>query len=293
MIEEEISLKELILILLKEWKTILMITFIGFLFSIALIFLFNETSYTTTLEGSISTIDRYDTTYGVYSSNITKIDEQINLINNHEYIDYLNTLEVKSINVNPKVINGSDFTIQIQSNEESMTKTAANEIAKSFELYLNYNLQSKALSHFLTLNEINVVKLKESSQYTQELIKTFSAKLEGVQSLLEVSIINPTYQIIQSEITHLELAELTNTNEIRRLEKSIEKLSGQQSESFEDYLESNDRFDQVTVSLLFSDKSLTQSTKRFEPLTTTAIATVLSIMLGVFVALFKNYWNNN
>lgn len=293
MIEDEISVKELIQILLKGWRTIIGIIIITSILGLVLIFSFNRTTYTEQLNGSITTIDQYVTSFGTYKTNIAKIDDYVNSINNSEYLSYLNEFVDVPFTITAKVVNTNDFTFQVKSSNNLASNSVAKVILNSFSSYLNYNLQAKAVSFFIVENELNISKINASLEENTLLLADYKDKLSETNMLINSNILNPSFEIIQKEVTNLELMELRYSNNLEILSQNRKKLDNYILDSYESYRDNSEHMNQISVNIRLVDNIKSTTEKQFEPVLTLSIALILGFMLGAFIVLFLNYWKNN
>lgn len=174
--EEEISLKELITILLEGWKLIANIVILGAILSIVYSFLITKPIYETSAEFFMNIPEAKTTESGVYRYPSTNAHDYFELIKNAEIVD--ETMSTYSIDGDRSqfvkelsIVQEKDLnTIKISyrgEKPEIIAKILDSHIL-NYQRYLSFHFREDAINQFLTeqkvllsLNEEQLLTLKE------------------------------------------------------------------------------------------------------------------------------------
>lgn len=329
--EDEISLKELMLILLKNKKLIMVITAIGTLTAIILSFVIISPVYETKTKLIINIPKSIETEIGVYhypTQNITDYSgllknivvaeetiHQMNLNKNAEsFSKSLTITQEKDSKVVEVLLKGgkpSEIAAVLDQHVENYKKfllyklknDAIDKFIKSYHVEYEQNEQSykdvqkRILESEKLLSEMEpVISLRTALSSNSDLAAEF-ANSRGVSvsdlsgSMLQEEIVNPNYSTIEKIITENKVTETNLSIKKERLDDILNQLeeervkldAGQETE-----------FLSILSSFVQDVSPAIVPTHPIAPRKSlnVAIGFVLSLMLGVFVAFFKSYWES-
>lgn len=295
---EEISLYELILMIIKGWRTIILITIILILLSVGVFIFFNKPTYVTQTSASLTFNQVQYTDIGEYTFPYTKPEEFITILKNEEFIEYIaseTNLEqlmlVNSVTYNVK--NSNEINISVSNSNKEMSSKILNIIKENSESFLNYYLSNEAINK---LKLSKTIKLKSLNKNLLDLIRIISY-LEN--KLLETKIylgnnINPEYSSIVNVLEIRKTDKKVLEFNINDLEEDIKLIDEFNSSiiSFNDYLNSDSDLLISKLEMNFKDNK-SNETYQFNAKTLFPISGLLGIMLGVFIVFFKRYWHTN
>lgn len=284
---EEISLKELILLLLKGWKTVLISTVLVMFIAVGIFFTANPV--TKTLQSDVSVLYQlnYITSYGVYSSNLNKTEDVIALIKDDFYQE---VIEASKLEVSMDELKGmmsitvesdNSFTVSYTGQDEAELKLIQDTVSKSLTSYLTEVLQKDATEFY---NKKIIETLQNSSQEmskNNDLVALFETQLQDIPMTLSATIINPSYSSIAYKIQELKNANLV-------LGYTFDKALQQQEELGKNQTDESLSF--IGIYTEFTNNPSIVSTRQFSAKTLFPISFVLGGMIGVFLVLFMNYW---
>lgn len=307
---DEISLKELILAILKGWKIVFASLAIAVLGAFILLFGVNTTTHVVELDGIIRFQTSYQTSLGAYTPTLTTQEEVLNQLFEYEFmISFIEQnsnkfpemeLNVQSIRdiISLEFQNKNDFTIKIANSNQELVNILTSFIQSNLETYLRYKFQYSAIN---TLKEsyINAnTSIERTVVRNQELLKYYLEKLETTDAVLapnaQMPILNPTYELyslevakIQSSQSELEFSFKRNQQYLLDLDRLYIK-----NNTFNNFKKSNEWLDNVDLNFTLFNYISTYQKKQFATMLTLAISVVLGLMMGVFLALFISYWKS-
>lgn len=296
---EEISLRDLILVLLRGWKIIIATTVVILVISIGVFFTMNSTTYTVSTQARLTFNPEYISKFGPYALPQTKAEDFIMLLKEDTFIDHLSDLteidqdKLKAIFILTP-INIFDFTINVTSGNTEELKVVMNALKNSSKDYINYSVSKKMFTTFDTsyITKLDVIERATSDK--QRMLSYFENELLNTNPLLNNNVVNPVFSSLSSHLvqTKATIAELDfTTKEIKdfklETEKNIKYLS-----SFENYIKNRSIIESPQIELDFNDNIQSES-QRFSARTFFPVSIILGVMLGVFIVFFKNYWTNS
>ncbi len=339
--EQEISLKELITIVLNGWKLIVLINLIGLVLAVVYSLFIAEEVFETKADVFFDIQEQVITEFGEYKYLSTKANDYFDAFKNQIVIQ--KTMDDMKINKDiKKVVN--DFSISLADSKDkdmSLIKISykgsdKNEIPKildthlnNYRSFLNYKIKEIAIDRFLlshntdlSVNEDSLKIKKIELEKAEELLKSIPRVMplqKALTSDSEVSskfanhedirvgdlannmvmeeVLNNDYVSTASRITEIKAQIDTLEIAINHKKEQIEKLT-KEKENLEKAGVFANYSSPSTGILKLSIKQLTSSSiplNRIAPKRSmiVVIAFILSIMLGTFIVLFRNYWKNN
>lgn len=284
---EEISLKELLILLLKGWKWIVVTTLITLLLSVGVFLFENTVSYSTQSKVDLSYQSNFVTVYGTYDANLTKAEDVVALIGDdfYESLQSVNSYSFSADDLKPyisiSVSAPNTLVINYSGLSEVDLQNVQSNVAHTLSQYLSHALQVKAQKQFITESNNAIVQASVELKKNEELITLFEAQLIGVSPTLNGSIINPIYNSLSLRIQDLKNNNLVYAYTQDQKLAMIEELNTQ---DFEDTLPN------IAVYATFEHDQNVTETSQFSATTLFPISIVLGLMVGVFIVLFMNYW---
>ena len=286
---EEISLKELILLLVNGWKVILLTTLLILGIASSVFVFANPETLTLSSKATLTYSPNYVTRYGSFNSGLNKAEDVLTLIQD----DYYDSLQETTTYTFPVEDLKPHITFSVSApNELTLTYTGLDKVsleilqsnvAHTLSTYLSTQLQDKAKKQFLL--ELSNARIQASMDYkkNEELIALYDTELKNTEMLLTSTILNPAYASIASRLQDLKNSNLVleyTSSQIDKHTKELNTLDYEETLPFigiyADVVNNTD----VVVTQQFSAKTLFP------------ISLVLGVMVGVFLVLFINYWKS-
>lgn len=262
--DNEISLKELIVVLIKDRMTILWITLAMVILSGVYVFLVAEESYESSIEGTIAISETATSKYGIYTFpsvnkmdylNVAKSDEVIKkVIANLNLQMSASSLESKiTIKTEPE---SSSFEFVVRANDKSLSERIVKELAQVYMEALNMKYKKFAVESFLRDYYVNVRTLSESIEKQEK-------SLEGLKKQLNQ--ISPTITLQKLVTSDPELASKVASERDVSLESLSNEIMFEQisNPSYEKLAESVMAAESALVEL---NSGLEQNTKLYNEL---------------------------
>lgn len=296
---EEISLHDLILLLLKGWKLIATTTIVVMAIAIGVFFTLNSTTYSASTQVKLAFKPDFTSKFGQYTLPQTKAEDFVALLKEDAFIDNLSTLtEYSSDQLNSFLtltpINTTDFTINVIGSSAEEPVIIMTAVKGSAEKYINYVVAKKMFTTFETSYRARQVGLEKSKIDKQKMFTYFETELKSTTPLLNNNVINPVFSSLSANLVQVKatLAEIDysiieTSDYLNEIENNLDNLK-----SFDNFEAEN--LNLVSSKVEFSFKDINQNeTQRFNATTLFPVSLILGIMLGVFIVFFKNYWINS
>lgn len=296
---EEISLRDLILLLVKGWKLIVSTTLIVLGIAILVFFMTNSTTFTTSTLTELTFKPEFTSKYGQYTLPQSKAEDFIGILKDESFMEYLSaTTEIDNNRINTILtftpINTNEFSISISSENDDEAMIIMRTLEEHSEDYINFIVSEKMFSTFETSLKTKLIGMEKNRFDKQKMITYFEAELVKTNPLLNNNLINPVFSSLSSHlvqakatIAELDFSMLENKEFSTEIKDILEKLA-----TFEDYLRVDQKLDTPHVKLDFKDAKQSES-QRFSAKTLFPVSLILGIMLGIFVVFFKNYWTSS
>ena len=184
-------------------------------------------------------------------------------------------------------------SISLNSNDPLSLTEASASILESFEIYVNYALQNKAIEYFMDTNQISLDRTIVTVENNTKLIETLTQKLNSIDRLVAPDIINPEFNVFSSQRASIEFETIRLQYEIEKMTTNLVQLEKLISKDFDAYKMQKEQLDVIKASINFNTSNNVQELNRFNPLTLLPISIILGGMLGVFIVFFLHYWKNN
>ena len=296
---EEISLRDLILLLLKGWKLIATTTIVVMAITIGVFFTLNSTTYSASTQVKLAFKPDFTSKFGPYTLPQTKAEDFVALLIEDAFIDNLSTLtEYSSDQLNSILtltpINTTDFTINVTGSSAEEPVIIISALEGSAEKYINYVVSKKMFITFETSYNAKLVGLEKLDSDKQKMLTYFETELKSTTPLLNNNVVNPVFSSLSAHLVQVKasLAEIDfsaiETKEyLNEIENNLDNLK-----TFDDFKMNNYSFDSPKIELSFNEIIQNESL-RFNAKTLFPVSLILGIMLGVFIVFFKNYWINS
>ena len=339
MYDDEISLKELIQVLINQWKVIVGITLIAAILGGFYGFVIASPSYESRIEGTISIPETVDTKYGSYPFPSTNNMDYLSMIKSGRVLSRtINTLDLETtverlaerITINNEE-DSSLFSFLVAAQEPEKAQELVETLTGYFIEEVNVVYKAKAVDYFsrqyfvdYQSYEETEIRLQRDLENTQELIETIeptitlrrlilndpvyaaSIAAERNMSLEDLSeemmleeVINPHYSSLQGEIISirqqlddLQLAKEHNERYLAELEAEKINLLTYRNEGDQSVM-TDGLLEVIQSRVLVNERgSMPENPVAPRKMLILAIAIVLGGMIGIFIAFFKAYWNN-
>lgn len=295
---EEISFYELFIMMSKGWKTILITTFIAFVFSIGLYIFFNQPTFELQTKSSISFNQNQYTDLGEYTYPYTKSEDFIKLLKDEDYIAFLTTktnLE-KSVILNSisyTVKDFNNFVIKVSNSNIETVNIILKVLKENNENYLNYYLSKEALVNLSLSKSLRLKSLNKNLIDVNKIISYLESKLDETRLYLG-SNINPEYSSLLNVLEIRKTIRKELEYSISDIEESIKIIDAfnNQTLTFQDYIGLDSKLLISELELKY-DEEQSQDIFRFNAKVLFPIACLFGIMLGIFIVIFERYWTSS
>lgn len=295
---EEISLYELIQIIIKGWKTIIISTLVTLLLAIGVYLINNSPTYSSNLIGSVFFTKDQITDIGLYSFPYSKSEDFTLMLKDKEFIQFIsNELNINdneiSSNLNISSPNAIEFVPNISSSNQINNDLILNKIKEYSEKYVNYVASKNAVEQVKHTHNQKLDSLDKQLSDKNRLLEYLNKELENTDKFLGNNI-NPSYSSLLSYKTRLEF----ERTELEFAKNDIEEVSLKVNDfiskntSFQDYLSNNQEISISNIEIIYEPIQTIVSYK-FNLKTLIPISIILGSMIGIFIVFFKNYWISN
>jgi capsular polysaccharide biosynthesis protein len=337
--EEEVSLKELIMVVISHWKLIIGIIILATIIGGVYGFVIASPSYESKIEGTISIPETVDTKYGVYSYPSTNKMDYLSVIKSNRVLSQTISdlgLETNIENLAGRItINNSEtssiFSFVVTAGSPEEAQKLVETLTMYFVEEVNVRYKEKAVDFFSRKYYVDyqsfeeeAIRLERDLENTQKLIETVEPTITLRRLILEdpiyaaniasnrnmnleelseemmlEEVINPHYDSLQAKIIslqqqmdELQLTKEKNERYLNELEEEKKNLTVYRREGDETVLTYGLLEVMQSQVLVNEHGSFPESPIAPRKSLILAISIVLGGMIGVFVAFFKVYWND-
>ena len=190
--EDEISLKELILTLMKSWKMMLVITVVIMMLAAVYAFVITDEVYEASVEGTISVTESTTTKYGDYTfPSINKMDF-LNVAKSEEVAEKV----IKNLNLKMStntLINSiaittegeqSSFEFLVKASSQKLAKDIAKELSNVYRDSLTMKYKKNAVDTFLREYYVRVKSDAELIETQEKTISELKVKLKDINPVI-------------------------------------------------------------------------------------------------------------
>lgn len=284
---EEISLKELLLIILKGWKWVVSSTLLVLGIAIIVFMVGNKTSYSLTSTAKLHYNQEYVTEYGTFKSELSKAEDVLLLIDDQFYKN-LQDVTTHSFSVEDLkpfvsfvVSAPNTFTINYSGLEKVDLENLQSNVSNTLSKYLSEALQTKAKEQFIGFVANEMMNTSFESKSNTEIITILETELIKVPYTLSNNLINPAYNSLASKIQELKNENLVLNYTYTQKQTQLDNLN---TLDFEETLPNIGIYSDI------ENNTNVVETKQFSAKTLFPISLVLGVMVSFFIVLFMNYW---
>lgn len=274
--DDEISLKELITVLLNEKRLIAIITIIAVALSALYSFVVLKTEYENKALISVDiTTETIETPYGELETPIKSLEEYIGMVKSPEILKMTEQDMDKALSYNQianaitteVVVTDQSFNIKIKGDDSDQAYQIAKAHTDNFIQYLQYDLANRTIHKLYNKNDSEIYNLEKKLEATsgniekfQELLNDTSKTIDLENALLSQAdyskfivngkfdsnafkgqriisqAVNPSYITIDNKIVELKMERDELLNTIEVAEKNLEVLA-QDKQTMEGYEE--------------------------------------------------------
>ena len=299
---EEISLRDLILLLIKGWKQIASATLVSLIIAVGVFFTLNVTTYTASSQVGLDFSPEYSSKFGPSTLPWTKSEDFINLLKDDTFINHLSSVsKIDSnqlkVSLNYIPVDTYNFTLSVSgpiSDEAFQIMKIAKESVELYQDYVNFLLSRHMLSTFDYSFRTKLVGIQESKADKQKMLTYYEAELSNTTPLINNNVVNPIFSNLSANLVQMK-ASITEINfSIDEINDNLQEIDDYLfiASSFESFRVNKSSIDGPRVSFVFSDINITKSQK-LSAKSLFPVSIILGVMLGVFIVFFKNYWSNS
>lgn len=296
---EDITLYELVQIILKGWKIILITTLLAIGISSVILFTYNTPTYKSESVASIDYIQEFFTELGQYKIPYSKSEEFIPLLKNPEFIEFLSKInklsymEVdSSITLTASDIN--EYKLSVSNKDEDKLYELYNSIKKYSKYFIDYKLADKFIDQNELVYNLKSKTLEKQLSDKMQILQYLENELSKTQKLINSNVVNPEYSTLSSQFVQSkrDIAEINFA--IKEIEINIPKIKAYKSnnDTFEKYLLSSQQLFINNLVIIYSNE-INSTLYRFNSKTLFPVSILTGSLIGVFIIFFKNYWQNN
>lgn len=323
--ENEIDLRELFMTLWKQKIIIISITLIVTILAVMFSMFIISPVYGTELKIDLNIPEIYNTRYGEYKFPISTNGQYMNLIKNNDVIintikdmgygDKDITLEGLKERISIKVVSGADstqniFDIIVSADNPKESLKFAQTLYANYIKYVNVITNERAINYYYSNFTASIESSEAILASTREILKKNEELLNKTSQTINQSalnnindnvvienIINPTYSKIEEDIVTNKQLIFTTEDSIEVYKKYLKELDTERK-AITKYYETG-KVDELGSSLMdIAETSVflvstpvapTQKTSPSNALNA-VIGLVIGGMLGVGIALIKEYW---
>lgn len=284
---EEISLKELVLLLFSEWKIIVISTIVMIMISLGVYTTVNHETYSVKSNAILTCTTSFRTDYGIFDSNIKDLEDILALIGNDYYDSLLtvNSYEFPVSNLKPYVsiqtISQDSITITYSGLDVNSLHNLQLNVSQTFSSYLSTQLQTEARNYFVSELSNDVFQDTQEIKRNEDLISLFLKQLDSTDMFLTYNSLSPAYVSIATKIQDLKNINLSLVYLKSIKEKQIEELKDQ---------DNLDSLSTITINVEITNDDTVTMTQLFPARSLFPIGFGLGLLIGIFVVLLKNYW---
>lgn len=328
--ENEISLKELIMVLIKEKKLILLLT-LGITFIALVVTLLLPSTFEAQSQLVFTIPKSYESRFGIYEFPSQNVADYLPLLDSAELKNEVTTkLQIEGFN--SSYVFNKDYkyvSIKTQANTPELAKEVNDTLVMSYINRINAQYKLIAIDKFINEHQLNITNLSFQKDKAQSMIDEKSAFIELLKPVytlqkavfsdpktaalyadkfnLDLSsisdnvvleeFVNEKYLEIDAEIIDLKTS-LINMNESVKFSQILLDELLLEKKDFEAKLKALDYADDLKDELTVLQGGISQVStaalpkNKISPRSSlnVAIGFVLGLMSAVFIAFFKHYW---
>lgn len=296
---EEISLKDLILIILKGWKMILLSIFITLGIAVIVFFTNNSQTLNSSAQNKIIFKSEYTTEFGQYTLPYANADAFIILLKEDAFYELISSKSNISVDklktlITFSSLNSTDYSLNVSADDSIDIKLLTEQISENTSDYLNYAISNKALDSFENSHKLRKTNLENSKIDKLMMTTYFEDQLKNTNILINNYTVNPMYSIIASNLIALKASLAEIDFAIVKTDKYLTDIKTylESYTSLSIYQKSTNKFDEIKIQTKHFKPNYTETSK-YNYKTLFPISIILGVMIGIFIVFFKNYWMGN
>jgi capsular polysaccharide biosynthesis protein len=217
-INDEISLKEIILTIISNWKSIIICIVVSIILVAAYLIGFTNPIYESRISGIINIPETVESKYGIYTFPSTNKMDYINVVTDHEVIskakEILNLKAgidgIRSQVTVESETDSNEFTIIVKSNTPENAQILAKTLSDLLIDELSLRYKENAIAAFKRDLDVEGKQLEENLKMNQSLLSFHEenlSKIEPVITLKKLITSNPT---LAAEVAKQRGIDITN-----------------------------------------------------------------------------------
>jgi hypothetical protein len=290
---EEISLFELLNLILKGWKVVLTTLLVLLTTSVSIYLFFNARSYVAQSTNKII-LQEQETEFGIYKSQDLGIKDFVLILERKDFKDFvykkldINIDEI-SDSINLSILNNFEYAFTVTSNNEEHTKLIFKTFLDYSESYINFIANDNAIKQFEINQNFKLSSLDQQLKDKLRILEYLETEINQTEKFLGNNI-HPVYASLVNQLTQIKKEIIELNFLIDDLNINISRLLDYSSEiiTFDDYIASN--LFNISIVSIDSINPTKVEVYRFNHRTLFPISAILGIMLGVFIVFFNRYW---
>lgn len=322
---DEISLKDLIVVILSGWKAIIAITLVIVMTAAGYVLFIADTVYESHQRGIISIPESTETHFGTYvypSTNKFDYLDQMTSDDNILKVIELHNLEtsIDRYKSNIQVVSEKDrnaFQVKLKASSAEDAQNQLKTLINVFEKSIMQDYKDKARTFFMRDYYVRINRMTENLKIEKDKLFNYEEVLDTIEPTITLQKLVLTDPILAAQVAKEKGTSLENLTGQAMLEEvvnpnyyDLEKLIVEQKTNISniestllqlldqyEILESNTleegMLEIMRSKIVFSgDASFPEKPIAPRKLVLLSISIVFGLMVGVFVTLFKSYWKN-
>ncbi len=218
---DEISLKELILTLIKSWRILIICIVVAIMLAATYLIGFTKPIYESSISGIINIPETVESKYGIYTFPSTNKMDYINVVTDHEVIskakEVLNSQAsidgIRSQVTVESEAESNEFTIIVKSDTPENAQILAKTLSDLLIDELSLRYKDNAIASFKRDLDVEGKQLEEDLKMNQTLLSFHEenlSKIEPVITLKKLITSNPTLATDIAKQRGIDITNLTN-----------------------------------------------------------------------------------
>ncbi|MDW7661193.1 MAG: Wzz/FepE/Etk N-terminal domain-containing protein [Bacillota bacterium] len=228
--EDEISLKELIMALVKNWKLIVMFIAISAILALGYVFIIADEVYESSIEGIISVPESTSTRYGTYTFPTTNKMDYLNEVYSNALLENF----IDELGLKEETVEGFREDIVIDTEEESTRfmfkitgdspEDAMNRLVVLKNLYLEeiqMKYKESALNYFVREYHVTAKQLEETLLNQKKQLRELETEFEDVSPVITLQKLVTSDPVYAAELAKSRGLNLEDLSGDKMLEEEI------------------------------------------------------------------------
>lgn len=300
--EDEIDLFELIHLLLKNKKTIALVTAAITAITVAVTVFIIKPQYQAELKFNLKLPTNIATDYGEYATNIAANQDIANILGEEDVYVVLSEefpqsdqseISIKnSISLAQDAATPMTFSVKISNTDTEFIKALSQVLPNAYIAYVDNNIQDKYLEYYKVYYESEIATNKRNLEITNELLANAKKIADKEPKFLDgTSEINPNWIKTQGYVLdHLKTIEDCSTY-IEIAQKKLKMIEEEQAELDKNQPSSQKFKSEIMVLSNKEEIVINQISPNLK--LNTAIGFVLGLMIAIFYVFAREWWKNS